>query len=707
VHDAHEFLKALATVLCVAALTTVVFQRLHQPVVLGYIIAGLLIGPHVPVPLVADADIVRTLSEIGVIMLMFSLGGEFSIRRLVELGPTAGFIGLIQCSLMLWLGYVVGRALGWTELESLFTGAIVAISSTTIIAKAFDEQGVRGKLRDLVVGILIVEDLVAIFLMAALTAVSSGQGMTADALAMTVGKLVAFLVGLLVVGLLVVPRAVRSVVRLGRAETTLVASIGICFAIALLAQTAGYSVALGAFVAGALVAESGHAWEIEQLVMPVRDMFAAIFFVSVGMLIAPALVLEHWGAIVALIGLVIVGKIVSVALGAFLTGYGTRIALQAGMSLAQIGEFSFIIASLGLALGVTGQFLYPVAVGVSAATTLTTPWLIRASGPLANFVDRKLPKPLQTFASLYGSWLEVLRAAPREVSARARSRRLVRLLVLDAAILTAIVLATSLWSERVTAFVRERTDIPARLVLLGLGLVAVLASLPFAAGLVRCARALGTTLANRALPSPVPGKLDMAAAARRVLVVVLQLLIALLVGMPVLAILQPFIPGWASALAVVAFAALFAISFWRSATNLQGHVRAGAEVVVEALAKQTRAKKAVDDHTLDDMQKILPGLGTPTPVRLEPRGYAVGKTLAQLNLRGLTGATVLALMRGDRGVVAPDASEVLEGGDVVALVGTHEAIEAARSLLGGGGEPAAADEPRPAGRAEGEPPPAA
>ncbi len=690
-HDVHDFLQALTTVLCVAAVTTVLFQRLHQPVVLGYIIAGLVIGPHVPVPLVADANIVQTLSEIGVIMLMFSLGLDFSIRRLVELGPTAGLIGLIQCSLMMWLGYVVGRAFGWTELESLFTGAIVAISSTTIIAKVFDEQRVRGKLRDLVVGILIVEDLVAIFLMAALTAVSSGQGMTADALAMTVGKLTAFLAGLLVVGLLVVPRAVRGVVRLGQAETTLVASIGICFAIALLAQTFGYSVALGAFVAGALVAESGHAREIERLVMPVRDMFAAIFFVSVGMLIEPALVIRHWGAVVALIALVIVGKIVSVALGAFLTGYGTRVAIQAGMSLAQIGEFSFIIASLGLSLGATAPFLYPVAVAVSAATTLTTPWLIRASGPLANFVDRKLPRPLQTFASLYGSWLEALRSAPREVSARARSRRLARLLVLDAAILTGIVLATALSSRRVIALVRERSEIPEQLVLLGLGVAAVLASAPFAAGLVRCTSALGTTLASRALPSPAPGKLDMAAAARQVLVVTLQLLIALLVGMPVLVILQPFIPSWASGLTLIVFTGLFAVSFWRSATNLQGHVRAGAEIVVEALAKQTRAMKTVDDHTLDDMRKILPGLGTPTPIQLAPGGYAVGKSLAQLNLRGVTGATVLALTRGDHGIVAPDASEILRGGDVVALVGTHEAVEAARILLDSGVEPVADD----------------
>ena len=179
-HDAaHDFLKALATVLCVAAVTSVLFQRLRQPVVLGYIIAGLIMGPHVPIPLVADPAIVQTLSELGVILLMFSLGLEFSLRKLFQVGPTAGITAAIQCSLMIWLGFVVGRAFGWTSIESIFTGAIIAISSTTIIAKAFDEQGIKGKLREMVVGILIVEDLIAILLMAALTAISTGTGLSA------------------------------------------------------------------------------------------------------------------------------------------------------------------------------------------------------------------------------------------------------------------------------------------------------------------------------------------------------------------------------------------------------------------------------------------------------------------------------------------------------------------------------------------------
>src|SRR5688572_26963791 len=228
-HGAHEFLKAITVVLCVAAVTTVLFQRLRQPVVLGYILAGLIVGPYVPIPLVADPAMVQTLSEMGVILLMFSLGLEFSLRKLFAVGPTAGLTAVIQCSVMVWLGFVVGRAFGWTTLESIFAGALIAISSTTIIAKAFDEQGIRGKLREFVVGVLIVEDLIAVLLMATLTAVSKGSGLSAAALFATTGRLLAFLVALLVVGMLIVPRTVRAVVKLNRPETTLVASIGICF----------------------------------------------------------------------------------------------------------------------------------------------------------------------------------------------------------------------------------------------------------------------------------------------------------------------------------------------------------------------------------------------------------------------------------------------------------------------------------------------
>src|SRR5687768_15636154 len=233
-HDAASFLRALTVVLGVAAIVTIVFQRLRWPVVLGYILAGLIVGPHVPIPLIADPEVVRTLSELGVILLMFVLGLEFSLSKLVQVGPTAGVTALFQSGVMTWLGFLVGRAFGWTPLESIFAGAAIAISSTTIIAKVFEEMKITGRLRDLVIGILLIEDLIAVLMMAALTAVATGAGLSAGALGMTVGRLALFLAVLIGLGLFIIPRLIRVVLRQGRAETVVVSSIAICFGTAYL-----------------------------------------------------------------------------------------------------------------------------------------------------------------------------------------------------------------------------------------------------------------------------------------------------------------------------------------------------------------------------------------------------------------------------------------------------------------------------------------
>jgi CPA2 family monovalent cation:H+ antiporter-2 len=682
-HGAHAFLLALTIVLGVAAVTTVICQRLKLPVVLGYLLAGLVIGPHVPVPLVADSAIVGTLSELGVILLMFSIGLEFSLSRLAEVGAAAGVTAIIECSLMAWLGFVTARFFGWTTMEGLFTGAIIAISSTTIIAKAFDEQKIGGNLRKLVFAVLIVEDLVGILLMAGLTAIASGAGLSARALAMTTGRLVVFLAGLLGVGLLIVPRSVRAIVRMNRPETTLVASIGLCFAVALLAQEFGYSVALGAFIAGSLVAESGVEKEVEHLVTPVRDMFAAIFFVSVGMSINPTLIVAHFPAVATLTVVVVVGKIVGVTLGAFLSGSSTRTSIESGMSHAQIGEFSFIIAGLGVALHATGGFLYPIVVAVSAITTLLTPWLIRGARRTAFVVDRLLPQPMQTFASLYGTWVETLRRGPR--TSAAAIRKLIGALVLDGAILAALVIGASVALGDIVVYVGRVFDMSAAvarpLVIAG---VATL-MLPFIIGIARVSRRLGRALAEAALPAQDLKNIDLARAPRRVLVLTLELAIVLLVGIPLVAVTQPFLPGFSGAGILLALLVGLGLFFWKSTADLEGHVRAGAQMIVELLAAQASTGKDDVDRAsfeLSDVDRVLPGLGAPVPVLIEKGSSAVGKSLAELNLRGATGATVLVIRRGPQALVVPAAAERLQAGDVVALAGTKDSVEAAKALLG-------------------------
>jgi CPA2 family monovalent cation:H+ antiporter-2 len=681
--DPHAFLQNLAVVLCVAAVATVVFQRLHQPVVFGYLLAGMIIGPHIQIPLVADPQTVRALSELGVILLMFSLGLEFSIRKLVQVSQKAGAVALFECSVMISVGYLVGQMLGFTRMESVFAGAIVGISSTTIIVKAFQEQKVKGRVTELVFGILIIEDLIAIFLLTILTTISRSGAVSPTDILLTAMRLAMFLIALIGFGILTVPRAIRAVQKLGQPETLLVASIGICFAAALLALSFGYSVALGAFIAGSLVAESGHDVEIEGLVRPVRDMFAAIFFVSVGMMIDPAALTDHWRAVLALTMAVIIGKVLAVTIGSFLAGHGRRTAMKAGMSLAQIGEFSFIIASVGVAAGVISGWMYPVAIAVSAITTLTTPLLIKLSNRAAASIDRWLPAPIQTVAALYGSWIERVRSSPRAPTERSVSNRIIRIILLDAALITSVLIGVAVEIDRLSLLVSNMIGMPPDQVRFMVVLISGLITVPLIYGLVTSARALGNHLARRAFADAQKGKVDPADAPRRALVILVQLAVVLAVGIPIVAITQPFLPPHQAALVLTVLTLVLLVALWRNAANLQGHARAGAQIIASALAHQMASTDGTSDETklLEDVNAVLPGLGEPIAIRVVPQSIAVGRSLAQLNLRGATGATVLAIRRGDRQIPTPLGREVIEADDVVAVAGAHDALAVAREIF--------------------------
>ncbi|MGH7738845.1 MAG: cation:proton antiporter, partial [bacterium] len=356
--ESTHFLQDLALVLCVAAATTLLFQRLRQPPVLGYLLAGLLLGPHVNLPLSADATTVRTLASLGVILVMFSIGLTFTVERLIKVLPTAGLALILEVGVMIWLGYTAARIMGWSPLEGVFAGAMISMSSTMISSKALADQKVDEKLNRAVVNLLVLQDLAAVLLVAILTPMARGSRLSLTALATTSGTLLAFLAVLFVLGYLVIPRLILMTLKLRNPETLLVTAVGICFAMAFLAEKGGYSVALGAFLAGMLVAESGATTTLERLIHPLRDMFAAIFFVAIGMLVDPRILLLHWRAVLFLTLLIIIGQVVSVSLGAFLSGKPIRTAIQTGMSLAQIGEFSFIIVQVGTATGAISGFLY-------------------------------------------------------------------------------------------------------------------------------------------------------------------------------------------------------------------------------------------------------------------------------------------------------------------------------------------------------------
>jgi CPA2 family monovalent cation:H+ antiporter-2 len=420
------------------------------------------------------------------------------------------------------------------------------------------------------------------------------------------------------------------------------------------------------------------------------------------MMIDPFAIARHWVAVLAFTALVITGKVVAVSLSAFLTGFPLRTSIQTGMSLAQIGEFSFIIAGVGITTGAARDFIYPVAIAVSAITTLTTPWLIRASGPAASYVDRRLPHAMQTFVALYGSWVERLRSAPRESGGVSRTRYLIRVLLLDAVLLTVWVIGTSLQFDAAAGLLVGLTHLSVESARLIVFVATVLVAAPLAVGVFRSSRQLAQTLALRALPGVQQGALDLAHAPRIALFVTLHMAILLLVGAPVVAITQPFLPPLRGALLLAFVAVVLLVGIYRSATRLQDHALAGAAIIVSALAKHMAAEPALvagesdgeealaptardDQNVIQSVHHMLPGLGDPVSVRLWADSPGVHKTLAELNLRGLTGATVLAITRQGEPVTIPTGHEVLRDGDVLAIAGSHEAIAAAVAILREGG----------------------
>lgn len=404
IHLPH-LITDLGFILVIAALSTLLFKKLGQPLVLGYLIAGFLVSPHVPFfPTVVDRESIQVWSEIGVIFLLFSLGLEFSFKKLFKVGGSAGFTAVFEIVFMMGLGFLVGRLLGWNSIDSLFFGAILSMSSTTIIVRAFQELGMRGhKYVDLVFGILIVEDIVAIFLLVMLTALSGAAVVSGVELVVSGLRLLFFVALWFAVGIFLIPIFLRKIRDLLEDETTLLVAISLCFAMVMIAAGVGFSPALGAFVMGSLLAETPEGHKMESLMQSVKNLFAAIFFVSVGMMIDPKVLWERWDLVLIATGVTIFGKFFSTFLGALLSGQSRKKSFQAGMSLAQIGEFSFIIASLGVTLKVTSDFLYPLAIAVSAVTTFTTPYLIKIAEPVYLRVDSWLPQNFKTHLDRYHS----------------------------------------------------------------------------------------------------------------------------------------------------------------------------------------------------------------------------------------------------------------------------------------------------------------
>ena len=395
----------LALILICAGVMTLLFKKLKQPLVLGYVVAGFLASPHMPyTPSVMDTANIQTWADIGVIFLLFALGLEFSFKKIVKVGGAAIIAACTIIFCMILLGITVGTGFGWQRMDSIFLGGMIAMSSTTIIYKAFDDLGMRKKqFTGLVLSVLILEDILAIVLMVMLSTMAVRHNFEGSEMLESIGKLLFFLILWFVVGIYLIPELLKRCRKLMSEETLLIVSLGLCFGMVVMAARTGFSAAFGAFIMGSILAETVEAESIERLVKPVKDLFGAVFFVSVGMMVDPAMIVEYALPIIVITLAVIFGQSLFGTLGVLLAGQPLKTAMQCGFSLTQIGEFAFIIASLGVSLHVTSDFLYPIVVAVSVITTFLTPYMIRFAEPASNFVDTHLPAKWKNFLLHYSS----------------------------------------------------------------------------------------------------------------------------------------------------------------------------------------------------------------------------------------------------------------------------------------------------------------
>lgn len=389
-----HLIKDLALILVVAGIVTIIFKRLKQPLVLGYVVAGFLVSPNMPYTMsVVDIADIHTWADIGVMFLLFSLGLDFSFKKILKMGssPIIATCAIVFC--MMALGMIVGHSFGWGRMDCIFLGGMLAMSSTTIIYKAFDDLGLRQqRFASMVMSVLILEDMLAIVMMVMLSALASGANLDGGQMVGSVVRIGFFLVLWFVVGIFAIPWLLRSSRTLINNETLLIIALGLCCAMAVVSTKVGFSSAFGAFVMGSILAETVEAEKIIKLVEPVKNLFGAVFFVSVGMLVDPKILVDYSVPIMVLVLTILVGQAVFGSFGFLISGQSLKSAMQCGFSMAQIGEFSFIIASLGLSLGVIGNFLYPVVVAVSVITTFLTPYMIRLSTPAYNRLEKRLPK---------------------------------------------------------------------------------------------------------------------------------------------------------------------------------------------------------------------------------------------------------------------------------------------------------------------------
>ncbi|MBK7122961.1 MAG: cation:proton antiporter [Chitinophagaceae bacterium] len=641
----------LALILGAAAVVTILFRWLKQPLVLGYIIAGFLVGPHFHLlPTIHEIENIQGWADIGVIFLLFGLGLEFSFKKLVKVGGTAAITAIIEVMATMAVGYGIGKLMGWSFMDCIFFGGILCIASTTIIIRAFGELGVKSQqFASVVLGVLIIEDLVAVLLMVLLSTVAVSQQFEGAEMIASILKLAFFLGLWFLSGIFFIPSLLKRLQTLMNDEMMLIFSLALCFGMVFLAAQAGFSSALGAFIMGSILAETLQGKKIESLLTPVKNLFGAIFFVSVGMMINPQMMVEYSGPIIAGVLVLLIGKPMFVTIGAVISGQPLKTSIQSGMSLSQIGEFSFIIATLGLTLQVTSNFLYPIAVAISVITAFTTPYMIRLSEPFYKGVQKILPENWKEKMVRYSAGAQAITSVS---DWRLVLRSYITNIVVNSLVILGIILlsleylnplfSNNHWGSLITI------------------IISLLFMAPFLWGLTvkRTDREAHTRVWTE---NKFRGPMVM-------LEIVRMGLGVLFIGILSDRLFTPVI-AWIAAAVIIILLLVFS-------RRLQSYYFRIENRFLENLHEnETMQKQPKPEHELAPWDAHF------AQFEIEADSPAIGKTLEELQLREQFDINIAMIERGSRVITVPSRDERIFPGDLLSAIGTDEQLKAFRFFI--------------------------
>lgn len=646
----------LALILITAGVVTILFKLLKQPVVLGYIVAGFFMSPHFAfLPSVADPANISHWAEIGVIFLLFALGLEFSFKKLMSVGGTASIATAINMGSMITIGYIIGLLMGWTHIESLFLGGMLSMSSTTIIIKAFNDMGLqKKKFAGIVFGMLIVEDLAAILMMVLLSTLAVSKHFEGMELMGSILKLLFFILIWFVVGIFLIPTMLKRLKSYLNDETLLIVSVALCLGMVWFADAVGFSAALGAFIMGSILAETIEAKHIEHLIEPVKNLFGAVFFVSVGMMIAPEILVEHVVPILLLTVVVLVGRVIFATLGVMAAGQGLNDSIHAGFSLAQIGEFSFIIATLGMQLGVISDFIYPMIVAVSVITTFTTPYFIKMANPISNYIESRIPQSWSRVIVGYASYNQ------KNVNQQSAWNKLLKDILFYVAVYFALALAILIFAKKFLLPVVS-SYLPNVWGSLLYAFLTLLLMAPFMSAILK--RKNKTSEAKRLWEDNYFNKAAL---------IGLTLLRFGLCVILVFAVLIPLFPEMTSLLLVISGIIAIAISF------MQGfgiQMRKMEEKFFDNLHNKERVeenKRPINSQTKEALRQMDIHL---EEIEVPPNSCRIGKTLHESNFKQDTGVDIISIIRGSQKINIPTANDRLYPYDRLIIAGTDENIQ--------------------------------